>query len=130
MRTKLGQVFLADESVLSFEAESAGVAGKSVLEIGAGDGRLTAHLLSEGAGHVTAVEIDPKMAKALRGRFSSRVRVVQQDFLEFEPGKRFNCIVGNIPYYITSPIIIRLASLDFDRAVLCVQKEVAHAPCG
>ena len=64
MRAKLGQHFLADPPVLAFEAESANPAGKSVLEIGAGDGRLTQKLLSAGAGHITAVELDPLLAGA------------------------------------------------------------------
>lgn len=126
MKTKLGQHFLADESVLQFEAKSADVHDKSVLEIGAGDGRLTSKLLHEGAGHITAVELDPKLAKALRMKFRSRVLVVESDFLEFSPGKKYNCVVGNIPYYITSPILFKLALMDFDKAVLCIQKEVAQ----
>ena len=126
MKAKLGQHFLADESVLDFEAESADVRGRSVLEIGAGDGRLTAKLLAHGAGHVTAVELDPKLAKLLRARFRSRVSVVEADFLQFEPGKKFNVVAGNIPYYITSPVLFRLAGMDFDRAVLCLQAEVAR----
>ena len=126
MRPKLGQNFLADESVLEFEAQSAQVAGKSVLEIGAGDGRLTSKLLSAGAGHIVAVELDPKLAKALRMKFHTRVKVVEGDFLEFGESVRFNSIVGNIPYYITSPILFKLARMEFDLAVLCVQKEVAQ----
>ena len=126
MKAKLGQHFLADDSVLEFEAESADVRGKSVLEIGAGDGRLTAKLLAHGAGHITAVELDPKLAKLLRTRFRSRVSVVEGDFLLFEPGKKFNVVAGNIPYYITSPVLFKLSRMDFDRAVLCVQAEVAR----
>ncbi len=125
MKAKLGQNFLVDESVLEFEAESADVRGKSVLEIGAGDGRLTAKLLSSGAGHIAAVELDPKFAKQLRMRFHSRVKVFEEDFLLFDESRRFNRIVGNIPYYITSPILFKLARMDFGKAVLCVQKEVA-----
>ncbi len=126
MKAKLGQHFLLDDSVLQLEAESADVVGKSVLEIGAGDGRLTSRLLSQGAGHITAVELDPKLAKSLRAKFHSRVKVVECDFLDFAPEKKYNCVVGNIPYYITSPILFKLASMDFDRATLCIQKEVAQ----
>ena len=125
MKAKLGQNFLADETVLEFEAESADVKGKSVLEIGAGDGRLTSKLLAAGAGHITAVEIDPKLAKALRVRFHKRVHVVEGDILEFDESSRFNSVVGNIPYYITSPILLKLSRMKFDRAILCLQKEVA-----
>lgn len=125
MKPKLGQNFLADESVLEFEAESAQVRGKSVLEIGAGDGRLTAKLLAEGAGHVIAIEIDPKLARSLRMRFHKRVKVIEGDFLDYEPQARFNAVVGNIPYCITSPILFKLSKMDFEKAVLCLQKEVA-----
>ena len=125
MRAKLGQHFLADPPVLAFEAESANPAGKSVLEIGAGDGRLTQKLLSAGAAHITAVELDEKYAKLLRSKFHKRVKVLQQDFLSLPDSLRFNVVVGNIPYYITSPIILKLGRMDFDLAVLCVQKEVA-----
>jgi 16S rRNA (adenine1518-N6/adenine1519-N6)-dimethyltransferase len=125
MRQKLGQHFLADDAILQFEAESAHPAGKSVLEIGAGDGRLTRHLLKMGAGHITAVEIDSSFAKKLRMTFHTRVQVVEQDFLSFEPKKKYNIVVGNIPYYITSPILFKLAKMDFDLAVICLQSEVA-----
>lgn len=127
MRAKLGQNFLADESVLAYEAQCADARGNSVLEIGAGDGRLTSKLLSAGAGHITAVEFDPKLARQLRIRFSGakRVRVHEGDFLEFDESARFGRIVGNIPYYITSPILLKIARMNFDKAVLCMQKEVA-----
>ncbi len=127
MHAKLGQNFLVDENVLAYEAECADARNNSVLEIGAGDGRLTAKLVSCGAGHITAVEFDPKLAKQLRMRFATykRVKVHEGDFLEYDEGARFGRIVGNIPYYITSPILLKLARMNFDKAVICVQKEVA-----
>jgi len=126
MKPKLGQHFLVDESVLQFEAESCEPKGKSVLEIGAGDGRLTQKLLQQGAGHITAVELDPKFAKMLRMKFRRGVKVAEEDILEFQQGKKYNVVCGNIPYYITTPILFKLAKMDFDRAVLCIQKEVAE----
>ncbi|MFA6214358.1 MAG: 16S rRNA (adenine(1518)-N(6)/adenine(1519)-N(6))-dimethyltransferase RsmA [Candidatus Micrarchaeia archaeon] len=127
MHARLGQNFLVDENILNYEAECADARGNSVLEIGAGDGRLTAKLISCGAGHITAVEFDPKLAKKLRMRFAAyrRVRVHEGDFLEYDEGARFGRVVGNIPYYITSPILLKLSRMNFDRAVLCIQKEVA-----
>ena len=127
MKAKLGQNFLIDQNILSFEAKSADVSKKSVLEIGAGDGRLTERLLKEGAGHLVAVEFDPKLAKKLRMKFQhyDRVRVHEGDFLLFDESARFNVIVGNVPYYITSPILLKLSRMNFDRAVICIQSEVA-----
>ena len=126
---------MVDEAILQYEAEEADVARKSVLEIGAGDGRLTSRLLKCNAGHVVAVEFDPKLAKLLRQKFAGakRVKVHEGDFLEFDETARFNVIVGNIPYYITSPILLKLSRMDFGKAILCVQKEVAErmaAPSG
>lgn len=125
MEKKLGQHFVIDDSILQFEAESAEVLGKKVLEIGAGDGRLTSKLLSCGAAHITAVELDRKLATLLRKKFHHRVTVIEKDFLSYEPSS-FNCIVGNIPYYITSKILFKIAKMSFDSALLCVQKEVAE----
>ncbi|MCX8197204.1 MAG: 16S rRNA (adenine(1518)-N(6)/adenine(1519)-N(6))-dimethyltransferase RsmA [Candidatus Micrarchaeota archaeon] len=124
MKAKLGQHFIIDESVLELEAALADVKGKQVLEIGAGDGRLTEKLLSFGAKEITAVELDEKFASILKKKFKERVAVVQADFLDLEP-KPFERIVGNIPYYITSPIIVKLSDYSFEKALLCVQKEVA-----
>ncbi|MEM4554397.1 MAG: 16S rRNA (adenine(1518)-N(6)/adenine(1519)-N(6))-dimethyltransferase RsmA [Candidatus Anstonellaceae archaeon] len=124
MGARLGQHFIIDEEVLELEAQLADVSGKSVLEIGAGDGRLTQKLLSLGAKKITAVELDPKLCSLLKKKFSSKVNVVQADFLSLQPGY-FDRIVGNIPYYITSPILVRLAEYDFELALLCMQKEVA-----
>ncbi|MEM4348260.1 MAG: 16S rRNA (adenine(1518)-N(6)/adenine(1519)-N(6))-dimethyltransferase RsmA [Candidatus Anstonellaceae archaeon] len=124
MKAKLGQHFVANEEVLELEARLAQVSGKSVLEIGAGDGRLTQKLLSFGAKEITAVELDSKLCSILKRKFGRAVDVVQADFLSFKPG-HFDRIVGNIPYYITSPIIVKLAEYDFELALLCIQKEVA-----
>lgn len=126
MRKRLGQHFLESESVLQFEAEQAGVAGKSVLEIGAGDGRLTRKLLSHRPSFLTAVEIDPRLAKKLRMTLSRRAKIVEADFLEFDESRRFDRIVGNIPYYATSQILLKLSRMQFSSALLCVQQEVAE----
>ncbi|MCX8195048.1 MAG: 16S rRNA (adenine(1518)-N(6)/adenine(1519)-N(6))-dimethyltransferase RsmA [Candidatus Micrarchaeota archaeon] len=128
MKARLGQHFLVDDSVLIFEAEQAQAQGKSVLEVGAGDGRLTEKLLSAGAAHITAVELDSRLAKSLREKFrrAAKVEIWQGDFLKFPQSRRFDVVVGNIPYYITSPILLKLARMEFGRAVLCMQREVAE----
>ena len=98
--------------------------GKGVLEIGPGDGRLTGELLACGAEKVTAVEKDRKLVGLMRKDFgrNRKVEIVQGDILEY-PAGRFDRIAGNIPYYISSPILFRLLEFEFGYAILCVQKE-------
>ncbi len=100
-----------------------------VIEIGPGKGALTEHLLGR-AGRVVAIEIDPELVGRLRSRFASDARleivegdVLKTDLAQWGPG----VVAGNLPYYITSPILDRVlaAGPRVSRAVLLVQKEVA-----
>jgi len=107
--------------------------GASVIEIGAGTGTLTAALATR-ARSVTALEIDLDLAEILRDRFSAasdEVRIVAADALAFEfeatlkAQQRPRALAGNLPYYITTPLIERaLRCADWwDAAVLMVQRE-------
>lgn len=133
-KSKLGQNFLRDPQAAARIVAALGeISGCTVVEIGPGRGAITESLASR-AGHVIAVELDRELAAELRRRFSAeRVTVVEQDVLQFDfsaaaarAGAKLR-LVGNLPYYITSPILLRLAeahaALDF--AALMVQREVA-----
>ncbi|MBU0532858.1 ribosomal RNA small subunit methyltransferase A [Candidatus Micrarchaeota archaeon] len=125
-RKSLGQCFLEDRNILQLEAKLAKVTGKTVLEIGAGDGRLTSELLKNTPKKLFAVEKDARFAAILRERFQDpSVQIIEQDFLEMEIPK-VDVIVGNIPYYISSDIIFELKDSSFEHAVLMVQKEFAQ----
>ncbi len=127
-RRSLGQCFLEDKNILALEARLAEPNGKTVLEIGPGDGRLTDAVLALKPKSVVAVEKDARFASMLREKYSSRedVRIVEADFMEWEPGERFDVVIGNIPYYLSSDILFRLAAMPFCRAVIMVQKEFAQ----
>ena len=126
LKKHLGQHFLNDKNILAKEAKVLEVQGKSVLEIGPGDGRFTEQLLLAGAKTIITVEKDPRMAEILRERFASKpVEVIEADFLETEPIK-IDRIAGNIPYYISSPILFRLTEFEFEKALLMVQDEFAR----
>jgi 16S rRNA (adenine1518-N6/adenine1519-N6)-dimethyltransferase len=125
-RRSMGQCFLEDRNILRLEAMLADVQGKRVLEIGAGDGRLTEVLIERSPARIIAVEKDPRFAEKLRERFGDApVDVVEADFLEMDIPD-IDVIVGNIPYYISSDIIFSLKGLEFELAVLMVQKEFAQ----
>lgn len=126
-KKSLGQNFLKDRNILRKEVELADVKGKKVIEIGAGDGRLTEEIVRANPGVVYAFEKDSGLVGMLRKKFSDekKVVVIEGDFLKQKvPG--FEVALGNIPYYISSYIIFRLAEFIFERAVLIVQKEFAE----
>lgn len=109
------------------------LAGRTVVEIGPGRGAITGALATR-AKRVLAIELDRELASGLRGRFDPEsVNVVEQDVLQFDfaaaaaEGNEKLRVVGNLPYYITSPILLKLAACHaaLDVAVLMVQREVA-----
>jgi 16S rRNA (adenine1518-N6/adenine1519-N6)-dimethyltransferase len=133
-KPKLGQNFLRDaDAIQRIVAALGDIAHRTVIEIGPGAGAIT-EPLSTRAERVLAVELDPRLAAELRRRFSpSRATIAEQDALAFDfaaasaaAGERL-IVVGNLPYGITSPILLKLASSSaaLDRAVLMVQREVA-----
>ena len=133
-RKRLGQSFLEDMNMISRIAALVAPAGdETVVEIGSGLGVLTAELAKK-AGRVIALEIDPRLIDVLRDRFAGcdRVEIVAGDVLAYDfssvcPGRRIK-VVGNIPYYISTPILFRL--IEYRRAirsmVLMFQKELAE----
>lgn len=142
-RKSLGQHFLVDELLLSDIADAA-VRDRAVpvLEIGAGPGVLTQELLAR-ADTVVAVEIDEDFAALTRERLSPEypgLTVIAADILEFEPVELLAeagvtppyVAVGNLPYYITQPIVRKLLECDPapDRIVVLVQREVAQRMAG
>ena len=136
-KPKLGQNFLVDEGARVAIVDALGdVRGRTVIEIGPGHGALT-ELLAERAGRLVAIEVDRELAAELRFRFRNRshVEVLVGDVLRTDlgalvPEGETADVVGNLPYYITSEILLRLfwASVGggFRRAVLMMQREVAE----
>ena len=136
-RPPLGQHFLHDESVLARIAASLRLApGERVVEIGPGEGVLTRHLLAASA-RVTAIELDTRLAEKLRVAFQDNPNfdLIESDVLAVDLGALLGeepaAIAGNLPYYITSPIVRRTLDLGggVTRAVFLVQKEVAERIC-
>jgi len=121
-----GQSFLTDPFVADAEAALTQWApGQSVLEIGGGLGQLTAALVRRGVEPLTVVEKDPRLAAHLRATFGTRIRVVEGDALEL-PLPAVDCVIGNLPYSVASPILVRLFEHRVPRIVFLVQREVAE----
>ena len=145
-RPKLGQHFLVDTSAAARTIEALGdISQSTVLEIGPGRGALTS-LLARKARRVIAIEIDRVLAAQLRMNFSQEpnVEIIEGDVLAIDfntlfgpkpgstrPGMNHEPeavrVVGNLPYFITSDILLRLFEFRqyFEMIVLMVQREVA-----
>jgi len=135
-KKKFGQNFLIDSHVLEGIVEAAGVTKDDlVLEIGPGIGSLTQYL-AEAAGRVIAVEIDKTLLPVLADTLSEydNVTVINEDILKVnldevvtENGGRPIKVVANLPYYITTPIIMKLfeSRARIESITVMVQKEVA-----
>lgn len=136
----LGQNFLIDESVVESIVDSAEITDKDlVIEIGPGLGTLTKKLL-EKAGKVICIELDEKMIKILTNRFKlyTNFELINEDVLKvnlkelIEKNKKEGLekakVVANLPYYITTPIIMKLLEekLPIESITVMIQKEVAE----
>lgn len=133
----LGQNFLCDERILSMIADDAQIKKEqTVLEIGTGAGTLT-RVLSKRAKKVVTVEVDksllPVHEKTLDG--FDNIKVINGDFLALDINKLAHdeledgfAVCANLPYYITTPIIMRLleSGVNFKTITVLVQKEVAR----
>ena len=145
-KPKLGQHFLSDDSAARRIVEALGDTSQSTaLEIGPGRGVLTA-LLAKRTRRLIAIELDRVLAAQLRMKFAlyPNVEIIEGDVLAIDFGTLFGPkpgssrpglvhtpepvrVVGNLPYYITSDILLHLFSFrqSFDTLVIMVQKEVA-----
>ena len=135
----LGQNFLIDEQVIEKIVNASDIKKEDcIIEIGPGLGTLTKELL-EKAGKVISVELDKKMITILKDRFAlyNNFELINNDILqvdlkniittEKEKGLKNVKVVANLPYYITTPIIMKLLEekLDLESITVMVQKEVA-----
>lgn len=143
----LGQNFLVDDNVIDEIIRSSNIDKQDlIIEIGPGLGVLTNRLLQE-ANNVIAVELDKRMVNILQDRFilnindqaESKLEIINEDILKInlneiiaEKRKQTEIksvkIVANLPYYISTPIIMKLLEnrLDIDEIIVMVQKEVAE----
>jgi len=135
-KPKLGQNFLVDDAARHAIADALGDGSAStVVEIGPGHGAITS-ILAGRCHRLIAIEIDRALAAELRFQFRAQpqVEILEADVLEvnfaalIQPGEAAN-VVGNLPYYITSPILLKLLAAGgqgvLARAVLMMQREVA-----
>lgn len=135
---KLGQNFLINESIIYDIVKKANVTKEDVvIEIGPGLGSLTKELINN-AKKVIAIELDPNMIDILKSRFGifDNFEVIYGDVLKIDleeliKGYDSVKVVANLPYYITTPIIMKLLEdkLKIKSITVMVQKEVGERIC-
>lgn len=139
LKKSLGQNFLIDRNILLKIVNAAGLdSSKGALEIGPGIGALTQQL-AETAGKVAAVEIDQRLVPVLKDVLQPypNVEIIHGDVLkvnlrslldEHFSGLQGISVVANLPYYVTTPIVMRLLEerLPLENIVIMIQKEVAE----
>jgi 16S rRNA (adenine1518-N6/adenine1519-N6)-dimethyltransferase len=137
---RYGQNFLIDENIVNKIAETGEITRDDlILEIGPGIGTLTS-ALCKNAGKVISVEIDKKLIPVLNETLKEfkNVEIIQEDILKLDIikllEKEMFCnfkIVANLPYYITTPIIMGFLEMDLDieKMVFLIQKEVGERLC-
>ena len=131
-KKQYGQNFLEDEMILESIAHALPLTWKHVLEIGPGYGALTDFLLRETPASLECIEIDRDMVRMLRDRMHAEwtwlpLTLYEWDVLTFTPTKEEYTVIANIPYYITSPILMRLlydVPVSPQSMIIMMQKEV------
>ena len=134
-KKKFGQNFIVDKNIIESIIKKSEIDKETlVIEIGPGAGSLT-NKLGEVSKNVLAYEIDESVKPILEKNIHSNTKIIYDDFLKRnikEDIKEYNYkklyVVANLPYYITTPIIIKLIEdkLDIDKIVVMVQKEVGN----
>lgn len=140
VKKQFGQNFLLDENVLNNIVKSSGIDSNTfVVEIGPGLGFLTEYL-SKNANNVLCYEIDTEMVNVIKGKSFHNVDIIEGDFLKAnidEDFKKYSndldiVVVANLPYYITTPILLKILEETkmVSKMVVMMQKEVALRLCG
>ena len=135
LKKKFGQNFIVDENIIDAIINKSGVDKNTlVIEIGPGAGSLT-YKLALSSGNVLCYEIDTTLKELLQENISecNNVEIIYKDFLQAnvkEDLKKYDYdkifVVANLPYYITTPIIVKIIedNIPVDKLVVMVQKEV------
>ncbi len=134
-KKSLGQNFLIDKNIISkIVTEVSACNDDLIIEIGPGRGALTKELKRKQA-HLICYEIDQDLAAILNKLEDEKIKIIWQDFLKSRIDEdiediKYNklYIVGNLPYYITTPIIEHImdSNIDFEKLIIMVQREVAE----
>ena len=134
-KKSLGQNFLVDQNIINKIIKEADIKDGNVIEIGPGTGNLTKKIIENCSGNIFLIEKDKKLSETLKNNFflNKNIKVFNEDIMKFNLEnytKKNTVILGNLPYNISSQILIKLIKFDswlpnYKKLVLMFQKEVA-----
>ena len=132
-KKKWGQNFLIDPNVINKIISSINIKSTdSVLEIGPGKGAITIPLANK-VKKMTAIEIDSNLCEILNNKNIPHLEIINDDILKIDLSQiNSNIIVGNLPYYITTPILFKIfkSKLNWEKIYFLMQREVAERIVG
>ena len=130
LKKKYGQNFLIDNNILKKICSLIPNKKLNILEIGPGDGRLTEHILRFEPSNLSLVEIDTELIPILNERFVENkvVKIINEDILNYSLIEKFDLIISNLPYNISSQVLVKICLLEHHplNLILMFQKEFAE----
>ena len=130
LKKKYGQNFLIDKNILSKIANLISKKNLKILEIGPGDGKLTDQIINLKPAELTLIEVDKDLIKNLSIKYSNFkfVDIINENILDLKDIDKFELVISNLPYNISSQIIVKLSLLSKppSKLILMFQKEFAQ----
>ena len=130
LKKKYGQNFLIDQNILKKISDLIQDENLNILEIGPGDGRLTDKIIFKRPSSLTLIEIDKELIKILKMKYSqdNNITIINKDILKHQIEKDYECVISNLPYNISSQILVKLSTMKImpDYLILMFQKEFAQ----
>ena len=130
LKKKYGQNFLIDQNILTKISNLIKSDNLSILEIGPGDGKLTDKIILRRPSLLTLVEIDRELIINLKKKYSenNKIKLINADILKYEIKDTYQLIISNLPYNISSQILVKLSTICVspNNLILMFQKEFAQ----
>ena len=130
LKKKYGQNFLTDQNIIKKICSLVSSEHLNIIEIGPGDGRLTEQILIYKPKELKIIEIDPDLIPTLETKFNKnqKIKIINENILDYQLIKEVDLIISNLPYNISSQILVKICLLELPPAnlILMFQKEFAE----
>ena len=129
LKKKYGQNFLIDNNILKKITQLIPKSNLNIIEIGPGDGRLTDYILKKNPLNLLLVEIDKDLIPLLKSKYSNhhKIQILNENILDYEFNEKYGLIISNLPYNISSQILVKICLLEAipEKLIFMFQKEFA-----